>query len=47
VSPRPSVDGKAQENETNQEGRPKSADGRPEKENVESRQDKGMDYEAP
>jgi hypothetical protein len=47
VSTRPSVDGKARENEMNQEGRPKSADGRPEEENVESRQDRGTDYEAP
>jgi hypothetical protein len=31
----------------NQEGRPKSADGRPKEDIVESRQDKGTDYEAP
>jgi hypothetical protein len=47
VSPRPSVDGKAQENKTNQDYRPKSANGRPKEKNVESRQDKETIYEAP
>jgi hypothetical protein len=34
VSPIPSVDGKARENKTNQEGRPNYADGRPEEEKM-------------
>jgi hypothetical protein len=46
VSPRTPVDGKAQENKKNQEGRPKLADEGPKEENVESREDEGTDYEA-